>query len=92
MTNAVSIKSGRLFFDGVDTTELAALYGTPLYVVSESIIKDRIARIKNEFLNKYPGTFAVYASKAFQTLEMCRLVASEGMGLDVVSAGEILRR
>lgn len=89
MTNSVSIKSGRLFFDGVDTTELAALYGTPLYVVSESIIRDRIARIKNEFLNKYPGTFAVYASKAFQTLEMCRLVASEGMGLDVVSAGEI---
>ena len=89
MTNAVSIKNGRLFFDGVDMTELAAIYGTPLYVVSESVIRDRIAHIKKEFLNKYPGTIAVYASKAFQTLEMCRLVASEGLGLDVVSGGEI---
>lgn len=89
MTNAVSINNGRLFFDGIDLTELAALYGTPLYVVSESIIRDRIAQIKNEFLNKYPGTIALYASKAFQTLEMCRLVASEGLGLDVVSGGEI---
>lgn len=89
MTNAVSIKNGRLFFDGVDMTELAAIYGTPLYVVSESIIRERIERIKIEFLNKYPGTIAAYASKAFQTLEMCRLVASEGLGFDVVSGGEI---
>lgn len=89
MTTAISIENGHLYFDGVDVTDLAHTYGTPLYVVSESIIRERIACIKKEFLNKYPNTFAVYASKAFQTLDMCRLVASEGLGLDVVSGGEI---
>ncbi len=82
-------KGDRLFFDGADLVELAKEYGTPLYVVSESIIKDRCEQIRSEFLNVYPGTQAVYASKAFQTLDMCRLIQSEGLGLDVVSGGEL---
>jgi len=85
-------KGDRLFFDGADLVELAKEYGTPLYVVSESIIKDRCEQIRSEFLNVYPGTQAVYASKAFQTLDMCRLIQSEGLGLDVVSGGELLPR
>lgn len=87
--NPFQIRDGRLFFDGVDATALAEQYGTPLYVVSESVIRERCGIIRSEFLDKYPNTFAVYASKAFQTLEMCRIVASEGLGLDVVSGGEL---
>jgi len=79
----------RLYFDGVDLVDLAGRYGTPLYVVSESVIKDRCARIRSEFLEVYPGSTAVYASKAFQTLDMCRLIQSGGLGLDVVSGGEL---
>lgn len=87
--NYFETKGDRLFFDGVDLVELAKEYGTPLYVVSESVIKDRCEQIRSEFLNVYPGTQAVYASKAFQTLDMCRLIQSEGLGLDVVSGGEL---
>ncbi|MCE5255939.1 MAG: hypothetical protein LLF89_03745, partial [Spirochaetaceae bacterium] len=83
------VHDSRLYFDGVDLVDLAGRYGTPLYVVSESVIKDRCARIRSDFLDKYPGSKAVYASKAFQTLDMCRLVDSEGLGLDVVSGGEL---
>ncbi|HWP67776.1 MAG TPA: diaminopimelate decarboxylase, partial [Rectinemataceae bacterium] len=83
------IREGTLFFDGVDTTELAARYGTPLYVVSEAMVRERCGQIKAKFLDNYPNTAAVYASKAFQTLDMCRIVASEGLGLDVVSGGEL---
>jgi diaminopimelate decarboxylase len=82
-------KGGRLAFDGCDLVGLAKKYGTPLYVMSETAIRSRLAEIRSSFLAKYPGTFAVYASKAIQTLEICRIVASEGMGLDVVSGGEI---
>jgi len=79
----------RLYFDGVDLVDLAGRYGTPLYVLSESVIKDRCARIRSEFIETYPGSTAVYASKAFQSLDMCRLIQSEGLGLDVVSGGEL---
>ncbi len=78
-----------LIFDGCDTVELAAKYGTPLYVVSERLIRGRIGIIKNEFLAKHPDTGAVFASKSLQTLDICRIVASEGIGLDVVSGGEL---
>lgn len=83
------VRGSRLYFDGVDTTALAAEYGTPLYVVSESMVRERCALIRSVFLEKYPDTRAVYASKAFQTLDMCRIVTSEGLGVDVVSGGEL---
>ncbi len=76
-------------FDGCDTVELAKKYGTPLYVISETLIMERCKEIRDNFLEKYPNTKAVYASKAFQTLEMCRIINREGLGIDVVSGGEL---
>jgi diaminopimelate decarboxylase len=78
-----------LQFDGCDTVALARDYGTPLYVVSERMIRERLREIRSSFLDRYPGTGALYASKALQTLDICRIVASEGIGLDVVSGGEL---
>ncbi len=83
------VRGSRLYFDGLDTTALAAEYETPLYVVSETMVRERCALIRSGFIEKYPDTRAVYASKAFQTLDMCRIVASEGLGIDVVSGGEL---
>ena len=83
------VRGSSLYFDGVDATALAAEYGTPLYVVSESMVRERCGLLRSAFLEKYPDTGAVYASKAFQTLDMCRIVASEGLGIDVVSGGEL---
>ncbi|NMB08548.1 MAG: diaminopimelate decarboxylase, partial [Tissierellia bacterium] len=73
----------------MDTVELAKKYGTPLYIMSENYIRDRINEIKEDFLNKYPNTKAFYASKAFLTKEMARIVKDEGIGMDVVSGGEL---
>ena len=89
MNQHTSISQGRLFLDGVDLVALAAGQGTPLYVVSESMVRERCAAVRSAFIEKYPNTAAYYASKAFQTLDMCRLVAEEGLGLDVVSGGEL---
>jgi diaminopimelate decarboxylase len=83
------IRNGVLYFDGVSTVELAERYGTPLYVVSETAVRGRCAAVRSAFLAKYPNTAAVYASKAFQTLDLCRIVTEEGLGLDVVSGGEL---
>jgi Diaminopimelate decarboxylase len=84
-----SVRFNHLFYDGVDTVELASHYGTPLYVVSESAVRERCSSVRKAFLEKYPNTRAVYASKAFQTLDMCRIIDQEGLGIDVVSGGEL---
>ncbi|NLJ78859.1 MAG: diaminopimelate decarboxylase [Tissierellia bacterium] len=80
---------GNVYFDGVDTIYLAEKYGTPLYVVSENHIVDRIREIKKDFIEKYTDVEAVYACKAFFPKEMARIVKGEGIGIDVVSGGEL---
>ncbi len=79
----------RYLFDGCDAVELAKEYGTPLYVLSEDRIRARIRELRETFLDRWPGSSAAYASKALQTLDLCRIVASEGLDLDVVSGGEL---
>lgn len=76
-------------FAGCDTVELAKKYGTPLYLMSEDYIKDRCKEIREDFIGKYKNTRAVFASKAFLTKEMARIIKREGIGMDVVSGGEL---
>lgn len=76
-------------FAGYDTVELAKKYGTPLYVLSEELIRERCREIREDFLDKYINTRAAYASKAFLTMAMCKIIETEGLGLDVVSGGEL---
>lgn len=76
-------------FSGADTVVLAQKYGTPLYVMSEDIIVEKLMAVKKHFLDKYPKTKAYYASKAFLSLGMCKLINEYNMGLDAVSGGEL---
>lgn len=82
--------NGHLTIGGIDTVELAQQYGTPLYVMDEQVIRDNLRRFHESMQKYYNGKGLVcYASKALSCLEMCRIVASEGDGLDVVSIGEL---
>lgn len=83
------IKNNTLYFDGCNTVELAQKYGTPLYVMSETAIIEKCNEIKESFLSKYERTRAAYASKAFLTLSMCKIIEREGFCIDVVSGGEL---
>ena len=81
---------GHLTIGGVDTVELAKEYGTPLYVMDEQVVRKTLKRFHDSMNKYYDGKGEVhYASKAFSCMEMCRIVASEGDGLDVVSIGEL---
>lgn len=83
-------EKGNLTIGGADTVELARQYGTPLYVMDEQAVRKACQRFKNSIDKYYDGKgLACYASKAFSCLEMCRIVGSEGMGLDAVSIGEL---
>lgn len=82
--------AGHLTIGGIDTVALAKEYGTPLYVMDEQLIRKTLRRFHDSMNKYYNGKGEVhYASKAFSCMEMCRVVASEGDGLDAVSIGEL---
>lgn len=83
------IINGILYADNCNTVELAKKYGTPLYVISESAILRRINELKDSFLNRYENVRAAYAAKAFCNTAMFKLCEREGLGIDVVSGGEL---
>ncbi|EAQ68888.1 diaminopimelate decarboxylase [Synechococcus sp. RS9909] len=81
----------RLMVGGCRLSALAERYGTPLYVLDEASIRAACRAYREALQRHYPGpSLAVYASKANSSLAMTALVASEGLGLDAVSAGELL--
>lgn len=75
-------------YRGCDTVELVKTFGTPLYVMDEEHIRAICRDYYNSFC-KYNGTEVIYASKAFMTMAMARIIAQEKLGLDVVSGGEL---
>lgn len=79
---------GHLEIGGCDAVELAQEFGTPLYVMDEMHIRDVCRQYREAFIEKRGGE-VLYASKAFMTLAVCRIVEEEGLGLDVVSGGEL---
>ena len=78
-----------LMIGGCDTIELAATFGTPLYVFDEATLRNRCREYRQGFSQRYPDTSVIYACKAFINPALALLLKEEGLGLDVVSAGEI---
>ena len=82
-------QQGHLEIGGCDTVELARQFGTPLYIMDEAHIRDICRQYHSSFVKGMENTEVIYASKAFLTLAMCRIIEEEGLGLDVVSGGEL---
>lgn len=80
---------GNLEIGGCDAVELAQEFGTPLYVMDEYNIRNNCKDYVQSLKKYYPNSEVIYASKAFSTLAMCKLIEEENMGLDVVSGGEL---
>lgn len=82
-------EKGHLEIGGVDTTDLAERFGTPLYIMDEKLIRTQCKNFMEAFRRTGLPFQVAYASKAFCTTAMCRLVDQEGLSLDVVSEGEL---
>jgi diaminopimelate decarboxylase len=80
---------GHLELGGCDTVELAERFGTPLYVYNEETIREFCRLFREEFSGRYAESRIVYAGKAFLSVSLLRLLHEEGLGLDVVSGGEL---
>jgi diaminopimelate decarboxylase len=80
----------RLEIGGCDITELTKTYGTSLYILDEVTLRTACQQYRDAFRQHYPGeSLVIYASKAWNCLAVCAIVHSEGLGIDVVSAGEL---
>ena len=80
---------GNLVLGGCDVVQLAAEFGTPLYVFDEVTLRGRCREFVAGFQERYPDTTVIYACKAFINVSLARLFMEEGLGLDVVSGGEL---
>ena len=79
-----------LLFAGQDTTTLAAQYGTPLYLMDEDRIRNCCRAYKAAVTAAFDGNAQVlYASKASSFKRIYEIMREEGMGVDVVSVGEM---
>ena len=87
---AVRTPAGRLVVGGCDLVELARVHGTPLYVLDEATIRAACRAYVDALAKHYPpGGRVLYASKALAVTAVMALVHQEGLGFDVVSAGEL---
>lgn len=86
----ICIKDGQLYFAGQNTVKLAKKYGTPLYLMDEDKIREKCRAYKAAFEKHFgPAARPLYASKANCFKRLYEIVSEEGLGIDVVSSGEI---
>ncbi|MDE6105324.1 MAG: diaminopimelate decarboxylase [Clostridia bacterium] len=83
-------KKGHLEIGGMDAVDIANKFGTPVYVFDESYIRNMMRTYKNAIDKHYGGNgLVLYASKAFSCMAVYAIAKQEGIGVDVVSGGEL---
>lgn len=82
-------KQGHLCVGGVDVTVLKQQFGTPLYILDETTVRET-ARAFKKAADAYGDATVAYASKALSCVAIYEIAAEEGLGADVVSGGELL--
>ena len=78
-----------LTMSGVDVCKIAEKYKTPLYIMDENLIRENCRIYKEALENNYENGLVLYASKAFSCMYMYKIAKEEGIGIDVVSGGEL---
>ncbi|WP_027340005.1 diaminopimelate decarboxylase [Halonatronum saccharophilum] len=82
-------EQGVLEIAGHSVVDIANEYGTPVYILDEGEVRENCRAYRKAFEKWYPNSLTLYASKAFLSLSMARIIDEEGLGLDVVSGGEL---
>jgi len=81
--------NGHLHIGGCDCVDLAKKFGTPLYLLDEATLRSKCQEFRTEFTKSYSNTLVIYAAKAFLNRALAIILKEEGLGLDVVSGGEL---
>jgi diaminopimelate decarboxylase len=80
---------GELVVGGCRLADLAGSWGTPLFVIDEAGVRAQVHRFRGALERSWANSRMVFASKAFPCTAMYRLMAEEGIGVDVAGAGEL---
>ena len=80
---------GELVVAGCRLADLAATWETPLYVVDETAVRAQVRRVRQALEDRWRNSRMLFASKAFPCTAVYRLMADEGIGVDVAGAGEL---
>ncbi|TDQ03138.1 MULTISPECIES: diaminopimelate decarboxylase [unclassified Leifsonia] len=92
-SRTVDRDAGELVVGGLAASELAARFGTPLYVIDEEDARARAVEVREAFDRAFAeiGTAAkvYYAGKAFLSIEVARWMSEAGLNIDVCSGGEL---
>ncbi len=80
----------RITIGEVPAAELAKIYGTPLYVYDEKLIRENYKRAFNAFKRRYSDFRMFYAVKACNNPAIVNILRQEGAGIDAASVNEIL--
>lgn len=81
--------NGNISIGGVAVAELAEQFGTPLYVLDYTTLTRQISRYRDLLTELQPAGMVCYAGKSFLSLAMAQVLEEAGVGLDVVSGGEL---
>lgn len=89
LTNTSEVKGNNLYVAGISIREIANKYGTPLYIYDQQDIENRISEYKRVFKSKHFQTKIAYASKAFLTDYMAKLIKKHELSIDALSIGDM---
>lgn len=82
-------RNGKLYIEGVSTTRLAQEFDTPLYVMSETRIRENYRNLYHALTRNYEKIRIYYSAKANTNISILKILKSEGAYLDAVSPGEV---
>lgn len=89
LPRSADTRDGRLQVGGVALADIAAEFGTPAFVADEQGLRDTAREYLDAFTSRHADTDVHFASKALPCAPLTRILAEEGLGCDVASAGEL---
>lgn len=81
--------SDHLTLGGCDVVDLVSNFGTPLYVFDEETLRHMCKKFRDEFGKRYHRTRVLYGAKAYVNPAIAKIIHEEGLGMDIVSGGEL---
>lgn len=83
-------EAGVLRIGGSRVDDLAGAFGTPAYIVDEAALRARVREMADGLTARWPKSRTYFASKAFPSTAIYRVMAQEGLGIDVAGGGELV--
>ncbi|WP_099203251.1 diaminopimelate decarboxylase [Miniphocaeibacter massiliensis] len=85
----MNLKNSELYIGDTSCSELAKKFDTPLFIIDEDDFREKIKSYKNSFKSKKIDSRVLYASKSMLNVYTAKIIAEEGLYIDVVSGGEL---